>query len=896
MPEWIEHLRPRLAALRLSPTREAEIIEELSQHLDQRYEELRAAGASDGEARRLAIDELRGPDALAHQMRTLRQARVPESITPGAPGGRLLDDLGQDLRYAARVLMHAPRFTVPALLALALGIGATSAVFSVVRGVMLKPLPYRDPERIVSVWEANVSRNQLRGIVAPANFVEWRERNRSFDYLGMVGPARLNVQLNGLPYEIEGMQASADVFAALGSQPALGRAYSLQEDLRGNDAVIVLSHAFWQTRLGGRSDVLGSTLNADGRLRTVVGVMAREFMVEGRQAEFYVPYGWTTESLRATPGRGISHAVARLREGVSLEQATEEMKTIAAQLEREAPRRNAGRSVALVPIHELTIETVKPALMLLSGAVALVLLIACVNVANLLLARSTVRQRELGLRSALGAERRRLLRQMLTESLVLAAAGGGAGLLLAVVLHRGLLALVADRIPVPRLDEIALDLPVVGFTIAVALGTGLVFGLVPALLATSNADDALREGGRQGTGPRSRRALAALVVAEVALSLVLLTGAGLLIRSFMRLQNVDPGFRPAGLLTARVTLPTVRYPEERQTAEFFKTALARIEPLPGVQSAAGISFLPLSGPGMSTGFYRLDQPRPADGQVPSTEVRPVTPRFFHTMGIPLLAGRDFTPADTAQSPLVAVVSEGLVKRHIGNEDPIGKRLHVNIGRAEGMQVEVVGVVGDVKFASLDAETRPAIYIPHTQLAIGLMTFVVRTELDPMSLTNSIGASVHAIDAELPLAGVRTMEEVVDATLARPRAVSVLLTLFALMALALAAVGVYGVMAYSVSQRTREIGVRMALGASAASVFRLVLGQALRLIAVGVVVGMLAAGALTRLFESLLFQTAALDPLTFAATALVLVSVAALASYLPARRGTKVDPLVALHFE
>ena len=808
----------------------------------------------------------------------------------------MTSSLLHDLRFALRAFVRTPRFTVPAVIALALGIGATSAIFSVVRGVMLEPVPYREPDRIVSIWETNVSRGQLRAIVAPANFAAWRERNRSFEYLGMVGPARLNIVLNGQPDEVSGMQAFADVFPALGVQPALGRTYTRQEDERGNDAVILLSHEFWQSRLGARHDVLGSTITANGRVRTIVGIMPPAFTIEGQRADFYVPYGTTVEAMRAAPGRGISHALARLREGVTLKQASDEMANIAAQLETEAPRRNAGRSVTLVPIHELTVETVKPALMVLSGAVALVLLIACVNVANLLLARSTIRQRELGLRTALGASRGRLLRQMLTESLMLSLFGGAAGLALAVAFHRGLLALVADRIPVPRLDQVRLDLPVVAFTVVTALGTGLLFGLVPALVASSSANDALREGGRHGSGPRSRHMLSALVVTEVALSLVLLAGAGLLIRSFVRLQNIHPGFRAESVLTSRVTLPAARYPEQRVQTAFFDNAVARIRSLPGVQSAAGIAYLPMAGPGIGTSFYRLDRPRPADGQLPSTQVRPVTPQFFRTMGIPQISGRDFGDADGPDSPLVAIVSEGLARRYLSGEDPIGKRLHVNVRGPEGQQVQVVGVVGDIKFGSLDTETNAAIYMPHSQLSVGLMSFVARTSVEPLSLASSVAGVVRSIDPELPLADVRTMEDVVGATLARPRMVSTLLTAFALVALVLAGVGVYGVMAYSVSQRTQEIGVRMALGATPESVFRMVLGQALRLVALGVVAGLIAAAALTRLLHTLLFQTGPLDALTFAATALILIAVATLASFVPARRGTRITPTEALRAE
>jgi putative ABC transport system permease protein len=804
--------------------------------------------------------------------------------------------LMQDLRFAARWFVRAPRFTVPAVLALALGIGATSAIYSVVRGVMLNPLPYRDPERIVSIWESNARRNRPRNVVGPANFLAWRERNRSFEYFGLVGPTRLNIMLDSRPEEVAGLAASADVFAALGVQPVLGRVYTAREDLEGNDGGILVSHEFWRSRLGGRDDVLGLVLTANARSRSVVGVMPPGFTIEGQRADFMIPYGWTLEQLRAAPGRGLSHGIARLRDGISFEQAAAEMKAIAAQLEKEAPQRNTGWSVTLVPVHDQMVEQIRPALVVLAGAVALVLLIACVNVANLLLARSTIRQRELGLRTALGAGRGRLLRQMMTESILLGLVGGVAGLALAVAFHRGLLALVADRIPVPRLDQVALDMPVVWFTLALALGTGLIFGIVPALFATSAANDALREGGRHGGGPRSRRALATLVVAEVALSLVLLSGAGLLIRSFIALQNTSPGFRAEGVLTARVQLAGSEYNEERRIADFYTNAVSRIATLPGVQSAAGITYLPMAGPGIGTSFHRPDRPKPAPGESPVTDVRPVTPGFFKTMGIPQRAGRDFAPWDEAGSPRVAVVGDTLVKQMFDGENPLGKRLSITGGGQEWMNVEIVGAVGDIKMGTLDASTRPAIYVPHTQLPIGLMTFVMRTEMDPMSLVPSVRAAVRAIDPALPLGDVKTMEEVVDATLARPRAVSVLLTAFALMALLLAGVGVYGVMAYSVSQRTQEIGVRMALGATARSVFRLVLGQALRLVAMGIVLGLLAAASLTQVVESLLYETGPLDPWTFGVTAVVLTLVTALASYVPARRGTRISPVEALRAE
>ena len=803
----------------------------------------------------------------------------------------------QDVRYAVRSFVRAPRFTVPAVLALALGIGATAAIFSVLRGVLLKPLPYHHPDRIVVVWENNLKRNRPRNVIGAANFVEWRARNRSFDGLGMAGPSRLNFLLGNQPEEVSGLAASSDVFTIIGVPPALGRAYNADEDLEGNDAVIVLSHEFWSSRLGARADVLGTTITANGRPRTIVGVMPPGFTLIGQRADFLIPYGWTMERLRNAPGRGSSYGLARLRDGVSFEQAESDMKNIAAALEKEFPERDAGWSITLVPVHEQMVDQIRPALRVLAGAVALVLLIACVNVANLLLARGAVRARELGLRAALGAKRGRLIRQLITESLLLGSVGGIAGLALAWAFHRGLLALVANRIPVPRLDQVSLDVPVLAFTIVLAMATGLVFGFIPAVIASRDLNDSMREGGRHGAGPRSRRALGTLVIAEVALSLVLLAGAGLLIRSFMRLQAIDPGFVSSGVLTARIQVPGSRYPDGRQSSAFYSNVVERAAALPGVQDSAAVSFLPLSGPGIGTSFYPADRPAPAAGEAPTTEVRPVTPRFFKTMGIPFVAGRDFGPADQGDSPPVAIISEALARRYLTGENPIGKPLHVNIGsRPGGTDYEIVGVVRDIRIASLDGEIRPAVYLPHTQLAIGVMTLVVRTPGDPQSLITSVTAAVHALDPELPVADVRTMDEVVDATLARPRVIAVLLTAFALMALALAGVGVYGVMAYSVAQRTREIGVRMALGATPQSVFRLVLGEGLRLVVIGVTAGLLAAGALTRLVETLLYDTPPLDPLTFALTALVLILVATVASYVPARRGTSVAPVEALRAE
>jgi putative ABC transport system permease protein len=803
--------------------------------------------------------------------------------------------LTRDLRVAARSFLRTPRFTIPALLALALGIGSTSAIFSVVRGVMLRPLPYSNPDRIVVVWENNLARSRPRNVIAPSNFVEWRERNRSFTHLGMATAFRLNFMLGGQPEEVIGTMASSDLFPVLGVTPALGRAYGASEDLENNDRVIIVSHEFWRTRLGARTDVIGTSINTNGVPRTLIGVMPEGFTVFGEKTDFLIPYGWTLAGLRETPGRGSSFGVARLRDDVTFAQAESDMKALMALREKEAPRLNTGWSITLVPAHEQMVDQIRPALQVLAGAVLFVWLVACVNVANLLLARSAVREREFGLRTALGAGRTRIVSQMLAESLLLGLAGGVAGLALAFVFHRGLLALVADRFPVPRLEQVSLDPTIVVLTLGLSLLTGLVFGIAPALVASHRLNDAVR-GGRSGGGPRSRRVLGALVATEVALSLVLLTGAALLVQSFVRLSNISPGFRAEGLLTTRVQVPATRYDTPDRRSGFYTNVVSRIAALPGVQSAAAISFLPLAGGGIGTSFFRADRPEPAPGQAPVADVRPVTPEFFRTMGIPQVTGRDFRSADRSESPLVAIVNETLVARYLDGENPLGQRLNVFLGPPDRRVYEIVGVVGDIKLASLDGEVRPTVYVAHTQIAIPLMTFVARTAGNPELLVPGVSAAVHGIDPELPLADVRTMDAVVDRTLARSRIVAVLLTVFAVMALALAAVGVYGVMAYSVAQRTQEIGVRMALGATTDSVFAMVISDALRLVGIGVVAGLVCAAGLTRLLTTLLYETEPLDPITFILTAVVLTIVAMLASFVPARRGTRIAPNQALRAE
>ncbi len=854
--------------------------EEIAFHIDQQAEKYRRAGMSAEEARRQALIRFGGTALVRETTR--------EEIRPA-----LLSDAMRDLRYGVRLLRSAPGFTAAALVTLALGIGATSAVFSVVRTVMLEPLPYRDPDRLVTVWETNRG-GTSRNVIAPANFVEWRERTRTLDHLAMVAGGSLTILLDGQALDVDGLTASSDLFRALGVQPALGRAYTAEED--AGNAVIVLSHEFWRDRLGGRGDILNTTLRTGDGARTVVGVMPPGFTVVGQRGDFLVPYGRTVEQLRATRGRGSSYAIGRLRDGVSFEQAYGDMKSLYARLEQEQPQRNARRTVMLFTLQEQMVGELRPAVRALVGAVVLVLLVACVNVANLLLARSAARERELGMRAALGAKRGRLVRQMLVESLVLAGAGGIAGLGVAALCHRGLLALVGDRIQIPRLDQVSLDWTVVAFTMAIATLTGVIVGLAPALVSTKTAGEGLREGGRQAGGRRLHRVLGTLVVAEVALSLVLLAAAGLLMRSVVKLRSSDLGFDSGRVLTAGVQLPGTRYTLP-QSAALFREALTRISALPGVERAAGASCLPVPFPCIGTSFWRTDRPRPADGQLVSAHVRPVTPGFFRTMGIPQRSGRDFEEADTADSAPVAIVSEELVRQQFPDGSPLGRRLRINVEHANGtseVEWQIVGVVGSTR-STLDGPFRQTIFIPRTQRPGNSIIFFVRTTRDPAALSTGVAGVMRGLEPDAPV-NLRTLDQVVGNTIARPRAISVLVAVFALVALALAAVGVYGVMAYAVRGRTKEIGVRMALGATAASVLRLVLGRALRLVALGVVVGLVAAALVTRALERLLFEIEPLDPWTFGATALVLLAVAVVASYLPARRGMRVSPVTALRMD
>jgi predicted permease len=807
-------------------------------------------------------------------------------------------DLSQDLRYGVRMLSKNPGFTVVAVLALALGIGANSAIFSVVNTVLLRPLPYQDPDRLVMVWEDRSKNGFPRDTPAVANYIDWRDQNQVFEGMAAIATQSFNLTGAGDPERIEGRRVSANLFALLGVRPQLGRAFLPEEDRAGGNRVVVMSHALWQRRFGSDANIIGKPLTLNGESHTVVGVMPPGFQFPSRDDELWAPIAFTSQEA-ASRGRHFLEVIARMKPGVELQQAQAELNTIAARLQQQYPNTNTNVGAAVVSLHEQLVGDIKPALLVLLGAVGFVLLIACANVANLLLARAAVRQKEITIRVALGASRSRLIRQFLTESVLLAALGGAVGLLFSVWGVSLLKAFIPENIS--QAAAITIDGRVLGFTLLVSLLTGLVFGLAPATQTSNfNLNETLKEGGRDSTsGSRGNRLRGLLVVAEVAVSLILLIGAGLLINSFLRLRGVDPGFRPDNLLTMRIVLPDTKYPDQARRSAFYTELLNRVEALPGVRSAAVANWIPLVRQGDSIGFSIEGRPDPGQGQRPSVVTRVTSPHYFQTMSIPLLRGRSFGEQDRADSPAVAVISETMARRFWPDRDPLGQR--ITPGAPDSVDpndwLTIVGIAKDVRQTELVADPKPQMYLSYVQVGFfAPRHLVVSTAVEPSGLAASVRKAVWEIDKDQPVSNVKTMEEVLSQSIARQRFSMLLLGIFAAVAVALAAVGIYGVMSYSVAQRTHEIGIRMALGASRRDVLRLTVGQGLKLVLVGIAVGLAAALALTRVMSSLLFGVGATDPATFVIISLALVGVAALASYIPARRATRIDPMVALRYE
>jgi putative ABC transport system permease protein len=891
----LRHLLSRLRGLWRSDRIHDEIDEELRFHIDLRTEENIRRGMSADEARR---------DAERRFGSLLRAKERGYDVR----GGGWLEGLWQDLRYGARMLRKQPGFTFVAVLTLALGIGANTAIFSMVNAVLLRPLPYHDPARITMLWSDNPAIQLGLRELPPTNadIVDWREQNQVFERIAAYRSSFANLSAEGEAERVGGAAVTFDFFPLLGIDPILGRTFTAEEDQPDKNRVVVISHGLWRRGFGGDPNILGKTVTLDSVDFTVIGVMPPGFNFPrgaemppgygfGPQADIWIPLAMSAERWQRRNQRQLV-AIGRLKPGVSLAQAQAEMSSIAQRQAQDHPDTNAGWLVRLVSLKDQVVGKTRPLLLVLLGAVAFVLLIACADVANLLLARAAARQKEIAIRAALGAGRRRVIRQLLTESVLLSSLGGALGLLVA---YWGVEVLIAaSPTNIPRLRDTTLDLWVLGFTAGISLLTGILFGLAPAVQATrTNLSEALKDGGRGSATAVQRRLHSLLIVSEVALALVLLVGAGLLIRSFSRLMAVDPGFNPQSVLAMDVMLPGAKYRTQESRRNFYQQVLARVETLPGVSAAGGISDVPLSG---AEGLYGLaieGQPPVSRGQEPNTDGRYVTTNYFRAMGVPLLEGRAFTESDVAGRPEVAIINETIARQLFPGEDPIGKR--IKLGRADDSNeswLTVVGVVGDVKSAALESAPRPQVYRPFMQFSWTNLSLVIRTESDPLQLASAVRSEVKAIDPNQPVANVRTMEQAVTESVARRRFIMLLLSLFAAMALVLTVVGLYGVISYSVTQRTHEFGVRMALGAQARDVLRLVVRDGLRLTALGVGIGLAAAFALTRGMASLLFNVSASDPLTFALVTALLVVVAIVSSCIPARRATKVDPIIALRYE
>jgi putative ABC transport system permease protein len=799
-----------------------------------------------------------------------------------------MQTLWQDLRYGARMLLKQPVFSLIAVITLALGIGGNTAIFSLVNTVLLRPLPFAEPERLVWTWGEFSGGN--RASTSPPDFIDYHAQNQVFDELAAMIFNSFNLTGTGEPERVTGGTVTANFFQALGVKVVQGRAFTPEEEQSGRGQVAIISNRLWRERFAGDPGIIGKTIVLDGRSHTVVGVApeATRLLLE---AEIWTPLTFDNPEMKIRRFHFL-RAIGRLKPGVTLQQAQSDIDAVASRLEKLYPESNKDWRLRLVPMREYLVGETRRPLYVLLGAVGLVLLIACANVANLTVAQAARRQKEVALRHALGANRMRLIRQLLTESGLLSMIAGIIGLLLAWWGADLLMALAQDSIP--RVGEIEMDNRVLGFTLLVSLLTGVVFGLAPALQSSRpDLNETLKEGGK-GSGSSSRlgRARNALIVIEVALALVLLVGAGLLIKSFRRLQEVDPGFDPRNVLTMRLFLPESKYPEPQQRQAFFEQILRRIEALPGVQAAGTSTMIPTLGGGDT--YFTIEGKPFSDPNRKVTAFNPmVSHDFLRAMKIPLIKGRHFAEPETKEEKSkTVIINEAFARTYFSDDEPLGKRLIVDMG--EPWYCEIIGVARDTTQFALGSDAYPMMYLP--SIRAGVTVIVARASGDPLALTASVRAAVREVDRDLPIANVRSMDQILSNMAGEARFRTLLLGVFAAVALLLAGIGIYGVIAYSVAQRTREIGIRIALGAQVRDVLRVVVGQGMKYALIGVGVGIVGAFAVTRVLESLLFNVSATDPLTFIGVSALLALVALLACYIPARRAMKVDPMVALRCE
>jgi predicted permease len=888
----LSKLRTALSALLRKSEVERELDEELRYHIERQTEQNIRLGMSPEEAQYAAQKAFGGVEQAKERSRDAR-------------GVRWIEELRQDLRYGARMLLKNSGFTLIAVITLALGIGANTIIFSVVNGVLLRPLPYHDPDRLMAIRETRLPETE-DSQVSPGNYLDWRKQNTVFASLEAVTVNDFNLVGVDDPERIRGMLATHGFLSMLGMRPQIGRDFLPEEDRLGHNRVAILSYGLWQRRFGGDPNILGRAITLDDQVYTVIGALPPNSGLRFRDTDVWTPLAITAEQAQQHDSRFL-FVCGRLKPGVTPQDARLEMSHIAEGLANEYPDSNTGWNVKIISLLDYAAEWAKQKLLLLLGAVAFVLLIACANVANLLMARAAARRKELAVRAALGAGRWRIVRQLLAESILLSLAGGIAGVIVA---NWGVKLLLATSVMNEfkvRVIDISLDGRMLVFNLAVVLLTGCVVGIVPALQASKpNLNETLNEGGRGSTGGRRQQlARDTLIALEVAMSMVLLVGAGLMVRSFIGLQQVDPGFNPRNVRTVSFSLPTEKYPDKERQASFFAQLIEKVASLPGVQAAGAACAVPFSYGhfgAFEEGFRIMNQsfkiegwPSYEAGREPRSDYSSVSPDYFKAIGIPLLRGRYFTDRDTKGASRVAIINNTMARMFFPDEDPIGKRIHLTGGLTNGDEIyrEIVGVVGDVKYYSLDQETSAQIYEPYTQQTFPFMTLVLRADGDPAGLNEAIRREILELDREQPVVSINMLDRLVSASTAERQSLGLLFGTFAAVAMGLAAVGLYGVMSYMVARRTQEIGIRMALGARRPNVLWLILRHGARLALCGVAIGILAAWAVTRLLINLLYGVSATDPLTFIGVSLLLIGVALLACYLPARRATKVDPMVAL---
>ncbi len=802
-----------------------------------------------------------------------------------------------DIRFASRSLMKRPASTLLALMALALGIGMNTAIFSAVNNVLLRPLPFRDANRVVSVWERGLSAGIGRNEMAPANFIDLRSQNQAFVDIGAFGEKSFNFSGVGEPERLDGLLVSANVLSLLGVEPMYGRTFALEEDQPDQNQVVVLSQNLWERRFNRDPSIVGKKITLDAQSFTVIGVMPRGFFFPNRTTELWTPLAMGPDE---AAGRGDHYlrVIARLKPGITIEQANQNLQAIASQLETQYPRTNEDLTFFANSFHDDYVGDIRTPLLILLAAVAVVLLIACANVANLLLAQVASRRKEISIRAAVGATRWIIVRQFLVESVLLAVAGGVLGVVVAIWGVSVLSTLLPESLA--QIRGINVDTSVLAFSLAATFLTALIFGLFPAFQASrAEAIESMKEGGPVTSGSRAAHGRRMLLVTQVALAVVLVVSAGLLIRSFRRLLNVDVGFATNNLLTMRMVLPNPKYRKPEARSAFYDEVLRRVGEIPHVESAGMISFLPLSFSGMNFSFSVEGQPQPSDNNLPLAVYRVVSPDYFRTIGIPLDRGRTFGVHDDSQAPPVVVINRRLATQFWPGSDPVGRRLKVGPADSPNPWATVVGIVGNSRQSGLYGDPTLELYVPYKQERRGFTAprdLIVRTKGDPSSIAAAVRAAVWDVDKDQPVSNVRTMNQVVSETVSRERFQTVLLTLFGGLAVCLACIGLYGLISYAVANRTYEIGLRVALGAQSWDVLTLIVKQGVVLTFIGIAVGLSAAFAVTRFLAGMLFEISPTDPLTFFSAAALLLLVAVVACYVPARRATKVDPLVALRYE